>query len=330
MALTLVEGAKKSNNVLQQGVIELLVKEDMLLDRLPFQDITGNGLTYNVETTISPADFFDVGDTWNEGTSTVTSATAVLKILGGDADVDNFLKQTRNDPNDLVQQEIESKTKGIKRAFLDALFYGYFTGGNTKDFDGLQYLIRSSTAGQNNTIAVATSSGTSKLLLMERLEAAVDLIKTGKGELIVMSKLMRRSINKYLHGVSGISYMDGANGRIQTLFDLPVQVNDHIRDNESADLQYGTDEGGNAVYGHNYADSAGGDDDGGSSIFVLTLGGKALNGIQNGPLTVEPLGSLETKDATRTRLKWYVAIMLQQVISCSKVTGIDVDGVVAA
>ena len=330
MALTLVEAAKKSNNVLQRGVIELLVKDDMLLERLPFQEIVGNGLTYNIENTISPSEFYDVGDTWNEATSVVDQATAVLKILGGDADVDNFLRKTRSNENDLVQQEIESKTKGMKRGFLDALFYGYFTGGGTKDFDGLQYLIRSSTAGQNNTIATATSSGTSILLSMERLEAAIDLIKMGKPDLVVMSKLMRRSINKYLHGVGGISYMDAADRRIQTLFEVPVQVNEHIRDNESADLQYGTNEASTAVYGHNYADGAGDDDDGGTSIFVLTLGGKALNGIQSGPLTVEPLGSLETKDATRTRLKWYVSIMLQSVIQCSKVTGIDADGVVAA
>ena len=330
MSLTLVEAAKYSNNVLQRGVIELFVKDDPMLDKLPFRDIQGNGLTYNEESTLSTAEFFEVGDTWVESTSVVSQATAVLRILGGDADVDGFLKATRSNVQDIMQEQIEAKTKAMKRTFLDSLFYGYRTGGSTKDFDGLQYLIRRSTAGSENTVATATSSGTSILLKMERLEKAIDIIKGDKPALMVMSKLMRRSINKYLHGVGGISYMDGANGRIQQLFEVPVMVSDHIRNNESADLQYGTDEGGNNVYGHNYADTDGGDDDGGTTIFVLRFGEKDLNDLQNAPIQVENLGSLETKDAERVRLKWYVSLMLQSLVSCSKVTGVDVDGVVAA
>ena len=62
MALTLVEASKYSNDVLQKGVIELLVKDDPILEQLGFKDIKGNGLTYNQETTLSGAQFFEVGD----------------------------------------------------------------------------------------------------------------------------------------------------------------------------------------------------------------------------------------------------------------------------
>jgi hypothetical protein len=146
----------------------------------------------------------------------------------------------------------------------------------------------------------------------------------------MMSKLLRRNINKYLHGVGGISYMDGANGRIQSLFEVPVAVTDHIRNNESADLQYGTNEAGAAVYGHNYADGDGDDDDGGTSIFCLRFAPEAVCGIQSMPITTDRLGNLETKDAQRVRLKWYPGLMFQKLISSAKVTGIDADGVVAS
>jgi hypothetical protein len=330
MALTLVEGAKYSNDILQRGVIELLVKDDPILEKLPFKDIKGNGLTYNEETTLSGADFYNVGDTWVETTSVVTSRTAVTTILGGDADVDNFLKATRSNEQDLMSEQIAAKTKAMKRAFLDAFFYGYLTGGTTKDFDGLQYLIRRSTAGSANTIAVATSSGTSLALSMERVEAAVDLIKGDKPDLIVMSKLARRSINKYLHGVGGISYMDAANGQVQTLFGIPVAVSDHIRDNESADLQYGTNEASTAVYGHNYADGAGDDDDGGTTIFVLRLAPEAVCGLQSMGITTDRLGNLETKDAQRVRIKWYPGLMFQTLVASAKVTGLDANGTVTS
>ena len=335
MSQTLVEAAKLSNDVLQRGVIELLTKDDPVLKRLPFDTILGNGLTYNVETTRAGADFYDVGDTWNESTPTVTQATATLSILGGDADVDNFLKATRSNLNDLVQESVISKTLAIKEKLSTAIVYGYKTGGATKDFDGLHYLVRrnGSTANTNvnpNTVAVATTSGTSKLLNLHRLDYAIDLLKGGKPALILMSKQMRRYLNVYLRSVGAYDSEDVEGKIIQTFGGVPIAVTDHIRGNESADLQFGVNEGGTAVYGHNYADDDGTDDDGGTSIFVISYDPKCLRGIQNGNLTVERLGNLETKDATRTRLKWYAGLMLQNVLGVVKVTGIDVDGVVAA
>ena len=96
MALTLAEGAKLSNDMLLQGVVETIVKESPILQRLPFIEIVGNGLTYNRENTLPDIDFYDVGDDWAESTPTFEQKTANLKIMGGDADVDNFLKATRS------------------------------------------------------------------------------------------------------------------------------------------------------------------------------------------------------------------------------------------
>jgi hypothetical protein len=323
MALTLVEAAKYSNDILQKGVVELLVKEDPIMSKLQFKDIKGNGLTYNEETTLSGADFYDVGDNWNESVSSVTQRTAVTRILGGDADVDNFLRATRSNQQDLMSEQIQAKTKAMKRTFLDAFFYGYHTGGNTKDFDGLQYLIRRTTSGSENTIAVG-SDGTSVALSLERVEAAIDLVKGDKPDMLVMSKLMRRSINKYLRGVGGLTHEDAANGQVQTLFGIPVTTTEHIRDNESSDQLYGS------AYGHNYADSAGEDDDGGTTIFCIRFAPEAVCGIQSQGITTDRLGNLETKDAQRVRIKWYPGLMFQKLISSSKVTGIDANGTVTA
>ena len=49
MALTLAEGSKLSNDVLLKGVVETIVKESPILQRMPFIEIVGNGLTYNKE-----------------------------------------------------------------------------------------------------------------------------------------------------------------------------------------------------------------------------------------------------------------------------------------
>ena len=84
MALTLAEAAKLSNDVLVAGVVETIVKDSPILQRMPFIEIVGNGLTYNREATAPSAAFFDVGDTWTESTPTFTQLTVALKIMGGD------------------------------------------------------------------------------------------------------------------------------------------------------------------------------------------------------------------------------------------------------
>jgi len=332
--MTLVEASKYSNDVLQRGVIELLVKDDPILERLQFKDIKGNGLTYDQETTLSGAQFFEVGDTWVESTSVVGQVTANTRILGGDADVDNFLEETRGDMQGLMSEQISAKTKAIRRTFLDAFFYGYRTGGVTKDFDGLQFLISRTTAGSENTIAVATASGTGLLLSLERAEAAKDLIKHEEPDLCVMTKYMRRSINKYLNGVGGITKTEIQGKSVQTLFETPVMVSDHIGNDESADRQYGTNEGGTAVYGHDYTYSrpgSGGENDSSTTIFFLKFLPEAISGIQSGgPIKTIPIGDLETKDAKRVRLRWYPGLMFQNLVMSSKVTGILPSGVVTA
>lgn len=317
MALTLVDAAKFSNDVLQAGVIELFVRDDPIFEKLGFMDILGNGLTYNVETTEATAQFYNVGDTWVESTGTTTQATVTLKILGGDADVDDYLLATRSNINDLKQGVIAAKVKALKYEFMDEFYYGHTTL-DAKGFNGLHKLVESATY---NTIAVGSASTTEVLLSMERLEAAIDMLKVNKPELIVMSKLMRRYINIYLRGAGGITWEERANGRVQTLFGVPVAVSDYVRDTENVLHQYTT------LYGH---DSDVVTTDVATSIFILSFGPQACQGVQQSPINIKDIGMLETKNAYRYRIRWYCGLMLQNILTCTKVTGIDPDGTVAA
>ena len=128
MALTLNEASKLSNDILLQGVVETIVKDSPVLREMPFIEIVGNGLTYNQENTLPDIDFYDVGDTWAESTPTFTQKTANLKIMGGDADVDNFLKTTRSNIQDLEAAIIELKAKALKDKFEDIFIYGDSSG----------------------------------------------------------------------------------------------------------------------------------------------------------------------------------------------------------
>ena len=119
MALLLTEAAKLSNDVLLTGVIETIVKESPVLQTLPFIEVVGNGLTYNQENAAPTASFFSPGDTWTESSPTFTQVTATLKILGGDADIDNFARATRSNLQDLEAAVVQLKAKALRTKFED-------------------------------------------------------------------------------------------------------------------------------------------------------------------------------------------------------------------
>ena len=186
MALTLVEAAKLSNDILLTGVIETVVKESPVLQVLPFIEIVGNGLTYNRENAAATASFFDVGDTWTEDTPTFTQQTATLKILGGDADIDNFLIATRSNVQDLEAAVVQLKAKAVQQKFDDTFINGDVSG-DPKSFDGIDTL-----ATGPQTTSMGTNGGTLTLTKLDELE---DLIKAGKPEMLLMSKRTRRTLN---------------------------------------------------------------------------------------------------------------------------------------
>jgi HK97 family phage major capsid protein len=169
MALTLTEAAKLSNDVMVQGVIETIVKDSPILQRLPFIDLVGNALTYNRENAAAGANWFAVGDTWTEGTPTFTQVTATLKILGGDADVDQYLATTRSNIQDLEMAVVELKAKAVRQEFEDVFING---DGTANKFTGVKSGIIA-----NQTLSMGTNGAT---LTLAKLDELIDLVKPGR------------------------------------------------------------------------------------------------------------------------------------------------------
>jgi hypothetical protein len=305
MALTLAEAAKLSNDVLLQGVIETIVKESPILQVLPFIEIVGNGLTYNQEKTLPDIDFYDVGDDWDESTPTFEQKTANLKIMGGDADVDNFLKSARSNIQDLEAAVVELKAKALKDKFEDTFIYGD-SAVNAKQFDGIRKLIDTTQAGAQ--LVAAGASGAALTLSM--LDQLIDTIRGGKPDLLLMSRRSRRKINALVRAVGGMmeSDRDSWGNFIQYWDGIPIGVSDWILDT------------------HVVADSVETATTGGacSTIYALQMGEGALAGLTApGFMTVEPIGSLETKDASRNRIKWYVSLALFSSIKAGALIGVQ-------
>ncbi len=227
MALILAEASKLSNDMLLQGVVETIIKESPVLQRMPFIEIAGNGLTYNQEKTLPSVDFYDVGDTWAESTPTFEQKTANLKIMGGDADVDNFLKTTRSNIQDLEAAVVELKAKAVKDKFEDTFIYGD-SSVSSKQFDGLRTLIDTTTAS-DQVIAMGDTGAT---LTLSKIDELIDAIKGGNPDMLIMSRRSRRKLNALVRAGGGLVENDRDQwGNFVQLWDgIPIGVNDWILD----------------------------------------------------------------------------------------------------
>jgi len=305
MALTLAEASKLSNDMLLQGVVETIVKDSPILQNLPFIEIVGNGLTYNQEKTLPSIDFYDVGDTWAESTPTFEQITANLKIMGGDADVDNFLKATRSNVQDLETAVIELKAKALRDKVEETFIYGD-SSQNAKQFDGLKELIDTATASDQ----VMAMGDTGATLTLAKLDELIDAVKGGKPDMLLMSRRSRRKINALVRTAGGMMDTDRDTwGNFIQLWDgIPIGVNDWILDTHVL------------VDGLETATTGGTC----STIYAIQFGEGALCGLTSpGFLQVEPIGSLENKDASRTRVKWYVSLALLSSIKAAALIGVQ-------
>jgi len=293
MALTLAEAAKLSNDVLLTGVVETIIKDSPVLQRLPFIEIVGNGLTYNRENAAPTVSFFDVGDTWTESTPTFTQLTVTLKIMGGDADIDNFLLATRSNLQDLETAVVQLKAKAVRQLFEQTFVTGDATA-NPKSFDGLDKL-----CDPSQSISMGANGGS---LNLDKLDELVDAVKGGKPELLVMSRRSRRILNK-LARTSG-SFLEAERdefGQMLQFYDgIPVGVSDYISDAQTVGTSTDC-----------------------STVYAFQMGEGALAGLTSpGGLQMERVGSLETKDATRNRIKWYSSLALFNTLKLSRLTGV--------
>lgn len=291
MALTLSEAGKLSNDVVLKGVIGTIVKDSPILQRLPFIDLVGNALTYNRENAAAGANWFAVGDTWTEGTPTFTQVTATLKILGGDADVDQYLATTRNNVQDLEAAVVELKAKAVRYEFEDVFITG---DGTLNKFTGVR---TAAVAGQ--TISMGTNGAQ---LTLARLDELIDLVRPGRPELLVMSKRTRRQLSGLVRASGAFmeTHQDEFGAFQEFYAGIPIGVSDFISD---ADTQ-GTSSNASRVY-------------------AMQFGEGAVSGLHGpGGLQVVRVGDLETKDAVRWRVKWYVGLAVFSDLSLAQLTGV--------
>ncbi len=289
MALTLLEAAKlETGDAYKSGVIELYAGSSDILSNLPFENITGNALRYNRETSLPNVGFRGVNETYTASTGILNPLVESLVIAGGDLDVDKFILDTMGQNQRAVHEAM--KVRALSLAWTKKFIKGD-NQSDPREFDGLQTRV----TGAQKISAGSTDGGTA--LSLAKLDEAID--QTLNPTHLIMSKAMARKFSAAArtYTIAGyISYdLNQFGQRVMSYNGLPIITVD-------------LDNTGAAILDFNevsFTSSAWGGTATGSSIYIVSMGAEGLTGLQNGTIDVRDLGELPTAPVFRTRIEWY-------------------------
>lgn len=299
MPLLKVEAEKLSNNELVSGIITEIIDKEDLFAILPFMKVNSKAYVYERENTLSEAEFLDPYDEVPEGAATFTEVIAKLRILAGDVDIDNFLDETMSDTNDQTSIQIAKKAKGLARKFKRTLAIGN-SSVNAKEFDGIDRQV----APEQRIVAAA--NGTS--LTFSVLDELLDAVPNG-ADVIMMRSEHIRALRALLRASGGLEpahvMMEDFGRPMLTHNGVPIIVNDFL----PKDVTQGSSTDCAPIY----------------ALRANELDG--LHGIYGGEaagVRIENLGTVQNKDSTRIRLKWYASLCLKSTKSLAVVDGVKI------
>lgn len=311
MAITLVEASKLNpGNVIRNAVIEMFARQSDILRVMPFMDVPGGSYHYNQEGTLPGVAFRGINEGYAESAGVINPQVEVLRIAGGDLDVDKALLKMHGEG---VRSSHEAmKIKALSLFLAKKMIKGDSTS-DPREFDGLQNRITGSQIVEAD--ASATDGGDPLSLI--NFEEGIDAVDDPTH--LIMSKAVRRRLTVAARttSVGGfVNYTKDEFGRPVTQYnDLPILYADQ-------------DETGARVLGYDELASTGSTATA-TSIYCVSFGENMLVGLQNGIMDVEDLDEVDDKPVLRTRVDWLVGMAALHGRAASRIRGISDAAVVA-
>ena len=295
MAVTLAQSALLSQNDLQRGVVETFLQESRVLDRIPLLPIQGNAYAYNEEATLPGVEFRAVNSAYAESTGTVVQRTEALVILGGIADVDTFIAQTRGNLNDQRAIQTRLKVKAVSYKFQDAFINGD-TAVDANSFDGLKKRLTGTQvidAGTNG-LAVLGADDAARQSFLDQLDALIAAVPGGPDVLYMNAGILSR-LQSSLRRLN-----------VQT---IPVGQKQEPSYNGIAMVDIGNKADGTAIIPQTETQ---GTSTVASSIYAVKFSGsEADNGVAaatNGGVQARDLGRIPSPPAWRTEVEFFTGL----------------------
>jgi hypothetical protein len=299
MAVTLAESAKLSNNTLRAGVIETFIELSPVLDRLPLMEIEGNAYVYNQEATLPGVAFRAVNAGYTEGTGAFTQKTESLAILGGDADVDRFIQQTRSNVQDQRAAQTRMKVKAATYMFQDTFINGDVSV-DANSFDGLKKRLTGAQVidAATNGLAVIGADSAARQTFFDKIDELLAAVPGA--DALYMNATIKGKFK-------GAARREGHWDVTRDDFGRPVDTYNGV-----PLLDIGTKGDGTLVIPQTETQGTAGNI--ASSIYAVAYGegegDNGVTGLTNGGVQVDDLGELETKPALRTRIEFYCGVAL--------------------
>jgi hypothetical protein len=306
MGLTLLEAAKSERDPARLAVIRELA-EGELMRVIPFQDVEGEGVFYDVEQELPSVGFRGINETLDASYGVLNPQSERLKVLGAEVDVDTSIIDMRGP--DVVGDQVRMKVTSMRMTFEDHFINGD-ESANPRAFDGLKRRIN---AGSSQAI---NQNGALSLAALDELIDAVDAM--GGQKVLIMNKKMRRRLNTASRATSiggFINYEQDAFGRRVTQYgDVPIIVTDVNAQNQP--VQPFTETSSS------------------TSIYCVALGDLLTTAIQGRArgqfgISVRALGEVPDAPVDRTRIEWYCGMAVYNGRSAARLYGVTDAAVVA-
>lgn len=299
MAVTLAQAAALETNPVRRGALETATQVSLVWDRLPFENIEGNSYAYDKDKVLPGTGFRTVNEAYIESTGVINQDTEKLVILGGDADVDQFIEKTMQSSRGvLMADQVRMKLESAQATYVDAMFNGD-VAVDPKGFDGLRKRLVGSQV-IDSTAPANTEGFLDELdLLFGQVTGGPDVVY-GPQEAIARLKSLGRKVGGAEYITSEIT-----GKREFTWNGVPfIDPGEHWTGRKI--LGYDTTNGGD-LYAVKFAS-------GFSQTGVL--------GITNGGLQAYYLGELQEKPAVRTRIDFYTGLVVQGGKAAARLRGV--------
>ena len=299
---TLIEMAKTARDELLRGVIETYAFNNAVLERMPFQNIAGNALAYNLETVLPGIAFRGVNEAYAESVGVVLPQTEKLKIMGGDADTDVALIDWYG--MERRTYDIEAKARAASLYFGKVLIDGDEDSA-VREFDGLNERIGTGT----QRVYADNASGAAGANLSENsIERLVDTSDV-KPDLLVMGKAIKRQVQYLFRSSTIMSIGEDAFGRRVTMYDgIPIGIIDK-------------DNFGNTILGMDETEGSSTGVCG--SIYAIKFGvNQYLAGLQTKAPSGRDLGEVSDKPVYRYRTEWLCGMAIFHPRCVARLSGI--------
>jgi hypothetical protein len=310
--VTLLEAAKGNQTDLKAGVIETIIQESPIINKIPWMPINGFALQHTVEDTLPQAEFRNVNEGYNKSWGTDTTHYWGTAIFGGEIVVDNYLVKTRGNVVKVKAKQFAKMAKSSAMRFEYEFWNG--TGAN-KGFKGVKTLINEG-FGQSMTNNAAGAT-----LSLDKLDQAHDLFRNqGGADEILLNRLTRRELTSAARStVTGVSLIDVGTDvfgkQVMSWNGVPLTIMGDVQDSSgviAAALPYAEDNTTGMTTGSS------------CSLYLVKWGEDDVCGLlgADGDFDVRDFGEQQASPSHLGRLEWYPGIAIFNKYSIVRLFGI--------